>query len=76
MTPHDKLYLDRYEEDHAVIIYQGEEFSMPRELIPSQAAEGDYLALDFKILSRERSRKSDDISAMQERLQRKQGIDE
>ncbi|MHB0916102.1 MAG: DUF3006 domain-containing protein [Thermoleophilia bacterium] len=73
MTPTDKLYYDRAEGDLAVIIFNGNEFSMPLALLPPEAREGDYLDLRITIDSAARSRAEDEIAGLQQRLREKNG---
>jgi hypothetical protein len=70
LTPHEELYLDRLEEGYAVIISNGKEFSIPRGLMPSSAAGGDYLTFEIKVLPGKDTGAVDEISGIQERLQR------
>lgn len=42
-----ELFLDRFEDDLAVLIYESREIVMPRALLPKDAKEGEVLKLSL-----------------------------
>lgn len=40
-----KIFIDRFEGDHAICEAEGRFFSLPRWLLPAEAEEGDILTL-------------------------------
>jgi len=42
-----RIRIDRFEEDLAVLAWNGRSFDVPRALLPPEAREGDVLALVF-----------------------------
>lgn len=52
----------------AVLIYDGREIVIPRELLPAEAREGDYLRLKLSIDPERRQAASQEISELQQRL--------
>lgn len=62
------FYLDRIEDGMAVLIHDGREIVIPRELLPAEAREGDYLRLELSIDPERRKAAAQEISELQERL--------
>ena len=68
MSETPSLYLDRFEEGMAVLIHDSREFAVPRELLPEDVREGDYLSLKLSIDPEKRAAAGQEISELQERL--------
>lgn len=69
MSEASHLFLDRFEDGVAVLIYGGREIVMPRGLLPDDAREGDYLRLQFSIDPEKRATAGQEIEELQKRLQ-------
>lgn len=52
----------------AVLIHDGREIVIPRELLPAEAREGDYLRLELSIDPERRQAAAQEISELQQRL--------
>lgn len=73
MTPATKLYYDRVEADRAVLIIGDEEFSIPLDLLPPEAREGDHLELRITIDDVSRSQAGTEVAKLQQRLRQING---
>lgn len=70
MIPAGKYFIDRIEGARAVIIHHGNEFSLPFDILPPGAREGDFLELKITIDTASRAASADDVTALRERLRR------
>ena len=63
------LYIiDRFEGKWAIINYNRETFNIPRDLIPSDAKEGDIITFDIKVDKEFTSKAHDEVSKLLESL--------
>lgn len=73
MIPRGKFFIDRIEGGRAIIIHRGGDFSIPLELLPPDATEGDFLELKITIDEESRKATGDDVAELQQRLRGKDG---
>ncbi len=62
------LIIDRFEEDRAVIEYEGGSFSLPRRFLPPGAREGDILRLNVVVDAEETARRRNRIKRLEDEL--------
>jgi hypothetical protein len=65
------LIIDRFEDNFAVIEHAGGTFTIPRELLPARAKEGDVLRLIVEIDETETTDRRKKIKSLEDRLFKK-----
>lgn len=65
-------YLDRFEGDFAVLLVEGQTLTVPRQILPPDATEGDYLSLSMAVDKERRRAVEQKISELQDRLRSKE----
>lgn len=73
MTRKLECYLDRFEGDTAVILVSGRQIDLPREFLPSEAIEGDYLLLEIGLDKAAREKTRQDIYRLKRELAADEG---
>jgi 23S rRNA G2069 N7-methylase RlmK/C1962 C5-methylase RlmI len=63
-----QMIIDRFEGDLVVLEYQQKTYTLPKEVLPAAAREGDVLKLTFKIDAKERERREKEIQDLMEEL--------
>lgn len=62
------IIIDRFEHDSAVIEYNGRFFTLPKELLPSDAQEGDILRITIKINKEATAARKKAVESLMEEL--------
>ncbi len=65
------LVIDRFEENQAVIEYDGTTFAIPRILLPVEAVEGDVLTVKFEVNREITANRKRKIKSLEEDLFKK-----
>jgi len=68
-----KAVIDRFEGEYAVLLVgdQGTHMDVPRELLPGEASEGDWLKINFELDREETNRKKKRIEGKLDKLKKK-----
>jgi hypothetical protein len=68
MGKHFTFIIDRFEEDWAVLEYEGKTFDVPRALLPDNAKEGDMLRISLDIDLEETLKRKEAIKKLEDEL--------
>lgn len=66
-----KIVIDRFEGNQAVIEFNGKTFTIPRELLPADAKEGDVLRLAIEVDSAATADRLKRVKSLEDRLFKK-----
>jgi hypothetical protein len=64
-----EFYLDRFEGETAVLTSEGLQLNLPRELLPPDAREGDFLNIGITLNAERRRQVTEEIEQLRRQLE-------